>query len=72
MASASRSWSATSRASSLPLELPRPDIRIVLGLIPPDIHEREAAFAASVASYNRTISSSAARLSTSEVTHSRR
>jgi hypothetical protein len=44
----------------------RPDIRIVLGLIPPDIHERKAAFAASVASYNRTISSTAARLSTTE------
>jgi hypothetical protein len=44
----------------------RPDIRIVLGLIPPDIHDRKAAFAASVASYNRTISSTAARLSTTE------
>jgi hypothetical protein len=44
----------------------RPQIRIMLGLIPPDIHERNAAFAASVASYNRAISSSAARLSTTE------
>jgi len=44
----------------------RPHIRIVLGLIPPDIHERKAAFAASAASYNRTISSTAARLSTAE------
>jgi len=44
----------------------RPHIRIVLGLIPPDIHERKPAFAASVASYNRTISSTAARLSTTE------
>jgi hypothetical protein len=44
----------------------RPHIRMVLGLIPPDIHEQNAAFAASVASYNRTISSSAARLSTTE------
>ena len=44
----------------------RPHIRIVLGLIPPDIHERKATFAASVASYNRTISLTAARLSTAE------
>jgi lysophospholipase L1-like esterase len=44
----------------------RPHIRIVLGLIPPDIHDRKPAFAASVASYNRTISSTAARLSTTE------
>lgn len=42
----------------------RPRIRIVLGLIPPDIHERKPAFAASVASYNKTISSTASHLST--------
>jgi hypothetical protein len=41
-------------------------IRIVFGLIPPDIHERSPAFAASVASYNRTISSTASRLSTTK------
>ena len=44
----------------------RPRIRIVLGLIPPDIHERKPTFAASVASYDRTISSTAAQLSTTE------
>ena len=42
----------------------RPHIRIVFGLIPPDIHEQKASFAASVASFNRTIVRSAARLST--------
>jgi lysophospholipase L1-like esterase len=43
----------------------RPGIRIVLGQIPPDIHERTSpAFAASVASYNQTISLTASRLST--------
>src|SRR5258708_6323631 len=36
-----------------------PHIRIVLGLIPPDIHERKPAFAASIATYNHTISSTA-------------
>ena len=43
----------------------RPHIRIVLGLIPPDIHqETNPALAASFASYNRTISSAASQLST--------
>jgi len=42
----------------------RPHIRIVLGLIPPDIHEQKPAFAAAVASYNHTIISAARRLST--------
>ena len=43
----------------------RPHIRIVLGLIPPDIHQRtDPAFAASIASYNHTISSTASQLST--------
>jgi hypothetical protein len=43
----------------------RPRIRIVLGLIPPDIHQRTSpAFAASVASYNQTISLTASQLST--------
>lgn len=42
----------------------RPRIRIVFGLVPPDIHERKPAFAASVASYNRTISRTASHLST--------
>jgi hypothetical protein len=42
----------------------RPHLRIVLGLVPPDIHEQKPSFAAAVASYNRTISSTAARLST--------
>lgn len=43
----------------------RPHIRIVLGLIPPDIHQRtNPAFAARIASYNRTISSTASQLST--------
>ena len=43
----------------------RPHIRIVFGLIPPDIHQQEdPAFAADVASYNRTISSTASQLST--------
>jgi hypothetical protein len=45
----------------------RPHIRIVFGLIPPDIHQQtNPAFAASVASYNNTISSTAAQLSTAE------
>ena len=43
----------------------RPDIRIVLGLIPPDIHQQtDPAFAASIASYNHRISSTASQLST--------
>jgi hypothetical protein len=43
----------------------RPHIRIVFGLVPPDIHERNPAFAASVAGYNQTISSTASQLSRS-------
>jgi lysophospholipase L1-like esterase len=43
----------------------RPHIRIVLGLIPPDIHtQTKPALAASVATYNHTISSTASQLST--------
>ncbi len=43
----------------------RPHIRIVLGLIPPDIHQQTSAtFAASVASFNHTIASTASQLST--------
>jgi len=43
----------------------RPRIRIVFGLIPPDIHQQtDPAFAASIASYNQTISATAAQLST--------
>jgi len=43
----------------------RPRIRIVLGLIPPDIHQQTSrAFHASIATYNYTISATAARLST--------
>ena len=42
----------------------RRHIRFVFGLVPPDIHERNPAFAASVASFNKTIRSTAARLST--------
>jgi GDSL-like Lipase/Acylhydrolase family len=43
----------------------RSHIRIVLGLIPPDIHQQtDPAFAASIASYNHTISSTASQLST--------
>jgi hypothetical protein len=43
----------------------RPGIRIVLGLIPPDIHQQtDPAFAASIATYNHTISSTALQLST--------
>jgi hypothetical protein len=43
----------------------RPGIRIVFGLVPPDIHQQTSpAFAASVASYNQTISATAAQLST--------
>jgi lysophospholipase L1-like esterase len=42
-----------------------PRIRIVLGLVPPDIHERtNPVFADAVASYNASIASTAARLST--------
>jgi GDSL-like Lipase/Acylhydrolase family len=44
----------------------RPRIKIVLGLIPPDVQQQnDAAFAAGVASYNNTIMSAAAQLSTS-------
>jgi hypothetical protein len=44
----------------------KPHIRIVLGLIPPDIHQRtNPAFAAGVTSYNHTISSTASQLSRS-------
>jgi hypothetical protein len=58
MAANLRSFIAAARAA-------RPRIRIVLGLIPPDVHEQtEPAFAASIASYNKTISSTAAKLST--------
>ncbi len=43
----------------------RPHIRIVLGLIPPDIRQHtDPVFAASIASYNHTISSTASQLST--------
>jgi GDSL-like Lipase/Acylhydrolase family len=43
----------------------RPHIRIVLGLVPPDIHQQtNPAFAASVARFNHTISATASRLST--------
>jgi GDSL-like Lipase/Acylhydrolase family len=43
----------------------RPHVRIVLGLIPPDIHQQtNPAFAASIASYNQTISATASQLST--------
>jgi GDSL-like lipase/acylhydrolase family protein len=43
----------------------RPRIRIVLGLIPPDIHTHtNPVFAASVASFNKTIRATAAQLST--------
>jgi lysophospholipase L1-like esterase len=43
----------------------RPDIGIVFGLIPPNIHQQtNPAFAANVASFNRTISATASRLST--------
>lgn len=43
----------------------RPNIRIVLGLIPPDIHQQtDPAFAANVTAYNQTISSTASQLST--------
>ena len=44
----------------------RPDIRIVLGLIPPDIHEQSQAFAVNLASYNRVISVTATQLSTTD------
>jgi hypothetical protein len=43
----------------------RPHIRIVLGLIPPDHRQQtDPVFAASIASYNRTIIATASRLST--------
>jgi lysophospholipase L1-like esterase len=43
----------------------RPDIRIVFGLIPPNIHRQtNPVFAAKVASFNRSISATAAQLST--------
>ena len=58
MAANLASFIATARAA-------RPHIGIVLGLLPPDIHtQTNPAFAASVASYNRTISSTASQLST--------
>ena len=42
-----------------------PHIRIVLGLLPPDIHQQtDPAFAANVASYNRAIAATASQLST--------
>jgi len=44
----------------------RPHIRIVFGLVPPDIHEQKRSFAVAVASYNRTISRTASRLSTTK------
>jgi len=45
----------------------RPRIRIVLGLVPPDIHQQTShAFHASIATYNYTISTTAARLSTAK------
>jgi len=44
----------------------RPHIKIVLGLIPPDVQQQtDQAFAAGVASYNNTIMSAASQLSTS-------
>jgi lysophospholipase L1-like esterase len=43
----------------------RPRIRIVLGLIPPDIHQKtNASFADNIASYNRAIAATASQLST--------
>jgi len=58
MAANLRSFIAAARAA-------RPRIRIVLGLIPPDIHQQATpAFHASIATYNYTISTTAARLST--------
>ena len=57
MASNLASFIAAARAA-------RPHIRFVFGLVPPDIHERKPSFAASVASYNRKISSTASQLST--------
>jgi GDSL-like Lipase/Acylhydrolase family len=43
----------------------RPHIKILLGLIPPDIHTKSSrSFAASVATFNRTIIATASRLST--------
>jgi lysophospholipase L1-like esterase len=59
MAANLKSFIAAARAA-------RPHVRIVLGLIPPDIHQqKDPAFAASIAGYNRTISSTASKLSTS-------
>jgi hypothetical protein len=58
MAANLRSFIAAARAA-------RPRIRIVLGLVPPDIHQQaNPAFHASIATYNYTISTTAARLST--------
>jgi lysophospholipase L1-like esterase len=58
MAANLRSFIAAARAA-------RPRIRIVLGLIPPDIHQQTSpAFHASIATFNYTISTTAARLST--------
>lgn len=42
----------------------RSHIRLVFGLVPPSIHEKNPAFAASVASFNKTIVSTARHLST--------
>ena len=58
MAANLRGFIAAARAA-------RPRIRIVLGLIPPDIHQQTShAFHAIIATYNYTISTTAARLST--------
>jgi GDSL-like Lipase/Acylhydrolase family len=58
MAANLRGFIAAARAA-------QPRIRIVLGLIPPDIHQQtEPAFAASIATFNKTISSAAGQLST--------
>jgi lysophospholipase L1-like esterase len=58
MAANLRGFIAAARAA-------RPRIRIVLGLIPPDVHQQtEPTFAASIATFNKTISSTAAQLST--------
>jgi lysophospholipase L1-like esterase len=58
MAANLKSFIAAARAA-------RPHIRIVLGLIPPDIHQRtDHAFATRITSYNGTISATASRLST--------
>lgn len=42
----------------------RPHIRFVFGLVPPDIHDQKPSFAAAVATFNRTLVSTAAQLST--------